>query len=51
MLWRAGLLVVALVLIIVIAQAITMKGTQNTVEMVSQSKPVQTAKNVLPFVK
>lgn len=50
-LWRAGLLVVALVLIIVIAQAITMKGTQNTVEMVSQSKPVQTAKNVLPFVK
>ena len=51
LLWRAGLLLVALVLIIVIAQAITMKGTQNTVEMVSQSKPVQTAKNVLPFVK
>lgn len=51
LLWRAGLLIVALVLIIVVAQALTGQATQNTVEMVSQSKPVQTAKNVLPFVK
>lgn len=51
LLFRAGLLIVALVLIIVIAQALTAKATQNSVELVSQSKPVQTAKNVLPFVK
>lgn len=51
LLWRAGLLIVALVLIIVVASALTAKATQNAVEMVSNSKPVQTAKNVAPFVK
>lgn len=51
LLFRAGLLIVALVLIIVIAQALTAKATQNTVETISNSKPVQTLKNVAPFVK
>lgn len=51
LLWRAGLLIVALVLIIVIAQAITMRATQNTVETVSNSRPVQTLRNLAPFVR
>ena len=41
LLWRAGLLLVALVLLIVVAQAITMKGTQTVVESVTGVKPSQ----------
>lgn len=51
LLWRAGLLLVALVLIIVVAQALSARATQNTVELVANSKPVQTLKSVAPFVK
>ena len=51
LLWRVGLLVVALVLIIVVASALTAKATQNVVEGVANSKPAQTVRQVAPFVK
>jgi hypothetical protein len=51
LLWRAGLLIVALVLIIVVAQALSAQATQQAVESVANSRPVQTATRVAALVR
>lgn len=51
LLWRAGLIAVALILVVIVAQAISGRATQNITESVIQSKPVQTVGRVAALTK
>jgi len=51
LLWRVGLIVVALILIWVVAQALSAKATQDVTESVINSKPVQAVGRVAALAK